>query len=295
MQQRKALGKGLASLIPIPSDVKIQKEDYAGEGVLSLKVDSIVPNRLQPRKYFSEDTLNELAESIKVNGVIQPIIVTPAVSGRYELIAGERRLRAARIAELESIPAIIKEVDPESMLEIAIVENIQREDLNPIEEAKAYKELLDEFEYSQEDLAKKVSKSRPHITNTLRLLHLPKVIQEDVVVGRLTPGHARALLAIGDLQEQLKIRETILHSKLTVRDVERIIQERLKKSPERSKKKKKTIELTPQLRALVEELTQELGTKIQLIPKKTGQGGQIIIDYYSTQDLNKIYRHVISK
>lgn len=243
---------------------------------------------------FAEDALNELAESIKINGIIQPLVVTPAVSGRYELIAGERRLRASKIAGLGEVPVMIKEADPETMLELALVENLQREDLNQIEEALAYKELMESFEYTQEEVADKVSKSRPHVANCLRLLYLPKVIQEDVSVGRLSPGHARALLAVSDLQEQLRIRESILQSKLTVRDVERLIQELLKGKPGRGKSGKRKMELSPQMKAVVNEMTQELGTKVKVIPKRNNKGGQMIIEYYSVQDLNRIYKRIVS-
>lgn len=293
MQGRKALGKGLASLIPEEPIKKIVRQE--GSSAQTVSIDAIVPNRLQPRQNFSEESLKELAASIKLNGVVQPLIVTPEVSGRHELIAGERRWRASRLAGLDRVPVIIKQADAEMMLELAIIENIQREDLNPVEEATAFKEMMDTFDYTQEEVAEKMSKSRPHVANTLRLLYLPKVIQEDVILGRLSPGHARALLSVSDLQEQLKIREQILQSKLTVRDVERMIQEY--RNPEESKTKKtkkKKQELSPQMKAVVEELTQELGTKVNISTSRNKKGGQIIIDYYSVQDLNRIYRKVIT-
>lgn len=292
MQQRKALGKGLASLIP--SEPEIVKKDNDHLPFEMVSVDAIVPNRMQPRRDFPEESLKELAESIKANGIVQPLIVTPAVGGRYELIAGERRWRAARLAGLDRVPVIVKEADPETMLELALVENIQREDLNPIEEAQAYKEMIDSFDYTQEDVADKVSKSRPHVANTLRLLFLPKVIQEDVVLGRLSQGHARALLAVSDLQEQLKIREHILHSNLTVRDVERFIQDVLKGRSSQGKTKKRKVEISPQMKAVLDEMTQELGTKVRILPNKRNKGGQLIIEYYSVQDLNRIYRRIVS-
>lgn len=292
MQPRKALGKGLASLIPSEPAVTLNKD--AHPPVNTVDIDSVIPNRLQPRKKFSEDALKDLSASIKVNGIIQPIVVTSEVNGRYELIAGERRLRAAKMAGLSRVPVIIKDADPEAMLEIALVENIQREDLNAMEEATAYKELVETFSYTQEEVADKVAKSRSHVANSLRLLFLPKVIQEDVVVGRLSPGHARALLAVSDLQEQLKVRESVLNHSLTVRDVERLIQETLKGNPSKGKLKKKRVELSPQMRAVLEELTRELGTKVNLLPARNNKGGKIVIDYYSVQDLNRIYRKVIS-
>ncbi len=293
MQSRKALGKGLASLIP--SETKVKLENGTKVPYENIAVDAIVPNRMQPRKEFSEESLQELAASIKQNGIVQPLIVTPAVSGRYELIAGERRLRASKIAGLEKVPVVVRDASTELMLELAIVENVQREDLNPIDEARAYKELIDAFDYTQDEVADKVSKSRPHVTNTLRLLYLPKVIQEDVVVGRLSPGHARALLAISDLQEQLKIREHILHSKLTVRNVERMIQESIKGGKTKGKGKKRKVELSPQMKALQDEMTHGLGTKVSFNPARNNKGGQVIIEYYSIQDLNRIYKKIITE
>lgn len=293
MQSRKALGKGLASLIP--SEAKVKLENGTKVPYENIAVDAIVPNRMQPRREFSEESLQELAESIKQNGIVQPLIVTPAVSGRYELIAGERRLRASKIAGLETVPVIVRDASTEMMLELAIVENVQREDLNPIDEARAYKELIDAFDYTQDEVADKVSKSRPHVSNTLRLLYLPKVIQEDIVVGRLSPGHARALLAISDLQEQLKIREHILHSKLTVRNVERMIQESIKGGRAKGRGKKKKVELSPQMKALQDEMTHGLGTKVSFLPARNNKGGQVVIEYYSIQDLNRIYKKIITE
>lgn len=292
MQSRKALGKGLASLIPSEPESTITEEER--KGALSVMVDSVVPNRLQPRRKFSDESLKELSESIKQNGVVQPLIVTPPVSGRYELIAGERRLRAAKMAGLEKVPVIIREADPEAMLELALIENIQREDLNAIEEAIAYKELMDSFDYTQEEVAEKVSKSRPHVANCIRLLFLPKVIQEDIASQRLSPGHARALLAISDLHEQLKLREAILQSRLTVRDVERMVQEMVSGDGKKGKLRKKKLELSPQMKAVIDEITQELGTKVKINPGRNNKGGQLIIEYYNIQDLNRIYRTIIS-
>lgn len=291
MQARKALGKGLASLIPGESEaIKSDNTTFVSENMVD--IDYIIPNRSQPRKEFSDDSLKELAESIKTNGIIQPLIVTPAVGGRYELIAGERRLRAARLAGLEKVPVVVRQAEPEAMLELAIIENVQREDLNPIEEALAYKDLLNQFNYTQEEVADKVGKSRPYVANSLRLLGLPKVIQEDVILGRLTPGHARALLAISNIQEQLRVRESILHSRLTVRDVEELIQNILSGTSEKNKTNKKQNELSPQLKSVVDDMTNRLGTKVNLVPYKNNKGGKVIIEYYSAQDLNRIYQKI---
>lgn len=289
MQARKALGKGLASLIPTEA-VMVSNEKGS-----EVDIDLIIPNRMQPRHDFSEDALENLANSIKQKGIIQPLVVAPPVSGRYELIAGERRLRAAKMAGLARVPVVVKEVNAESMLELALIENIQRENLNPIEEALAYQELIDEFGYTQDEVSEKLSKSRPHIANTLRLLQLPKVVQEDVIVGRLTAGHARALLVITDIQELLRIRESILQGGLSVREVETLIQDRTKKDGRIAKNKKKRVELSPQMTAVIEELTQELGTKVRVNPTKNNKGGHIVIQYYSLQDFNRIFTRIIEK
>jgi len=293
MQGRKALGKGLASLIPDePKTATPDKQSVSD--VMTISVDNIAPNRLQPRRHFSNESITELADSIKENGIIQPLVVTAGVGGRYELIAGERRLRAAKVAGLERVPVVIKAADPELMLELALIENIQREDLNPIDEALAYNELIDEFGYTQEEVAKKVSKSRPYITNLLRLLSLPKVIQEDVVLGRMTSGHARALLGLNDLQQQLKVREEILHSNLSVREVEQMIRDLTKGKNSKNTNKKEMV-LTPQTRSIIEDMIKELGTKVKINPYRNNKGGRLIIEYYTIQDLNNIYKKIVSK
>lgn len=290
MQARKALGKGLASLIPSEAVIKVEKNGMSS--VQFADVNSIFPNRLQPRENFSEESIKNLAESIRANGIIQPLIVTPPIDGRYELIAGERRLRAARLAGIDKVPILVREANQEMMLELALIENIQREDLNPIEEAKAYKEMADVFGYTQEEIAERVSKSRSHIANTLRLLFLPKVIQEDVVVGRMSPGHARTLLAISDLSEQLKIREHILHANMTVRDLELYIQTRMAAGERKTRLGQKKTEISPQIRAVQNEMTEALGTKVIIRPRKNKKGGQVVIEYYSAQDLNNIYKKI---
>lgn len=288
MQQRKALGKGLASLIPTVS-VSVP-ESQADSGAMMVPIASIVPNRQQPRTFFDDERLEELAASIRLHGVIQPLVVRSSMGDRYELIAGERRWRAARIAGLSEVPVIIKQIDDEVSLELAIIENIQREDLNAIEEAKGYQALVDQFDYTQDEAAEKVGKSRAAVANALRLLHLPKVIQDDVMQGRMHAGHARALLVITDLQEQLTLRERILHQQLTVRDVEVMVQERRGRS--RSVSRGKQPVLTPQLRLIVDEMTKILGTKVILRPRGE-KGGTCQIEYYSLQDLDRVYRRIV--
>lgn len=297
MQIRKALGRGLDALIPsteIAPEAAILAPAIShpplGERIRSVLTDQIVPNRLQPRKTFNEESLKELAASIKEQGVIQPLIVTAAAGNRYELITGERRLRAAKLAGIAEVPVIIKNVGPEEMLEFSIIENIQREDLNPIEEAQAYKELISQFKYSQDEVADKLGRSRTAVANSLRLLNLPKLIQDDVSSGRLSAGHARALLSVRNLQEQLRLREEVLNSALTVRDIERMIQS-LRGTTKVVVKRGSS--LTPQMKHLVDEMTKSLATKVKLEPDREKKGGKIIIEYYSSQDLDRIYNVVV--
>lgn len=308
MQPRKALGKGLASLIPdmvrsamatplvvMPAVDTTQVATLHG-GNHHISIDSIVPNRLQPRKHFDDDALEDLCNSIRVHGVIQPIVVCPLPNGRYEIIAGERRWRASRKAGLTEVPVVFKDADDEAMLELAIIENIQRQDLNPVEEATAYQELIKQFGYSQEQVAEKMGKSRSAIANSLRLLNLPKVLQEDIAHNRLSAGHARALLTVEDLQAQLAIREQILRSQLTVRDVERLVQNRVSNAvkPERPVLARDS-GLSPQWKQVQEDLTMALGTKVMIQPGSDMKSGKVVIEYYSAQDLSRIHDIIVDK
>lgn len=287
MQTKRGLGRGLESLIPPPVTGATDSETQGGYHLLD--VDSIVPNRQQPRTIFDEEKIRELADSIEEQGIIQPLAVSPISEGRYELITGERRLRAAKMIGLEKVPAVIKEVDDEGMLAISIIENIQREDLNPIEEARAYQELIGQFGYTQEDVAKKVGRSRVAVANSVRLLKLPQVVQEDVASGRYSAGHARAILAVEGIHGQLRLRERILRDTPTVRDVEKMVQSYTSGGTKRSRSRR---QLTPQMNEIVERLKQTLGTKVQIQPK--GDGGKIVVDYYSLEDLNRIYGTITS-
>jgi len=290
MQVKKGLGRGISSLIP-SAEVVLGEKVGAEEkgGIIMVDVDAIVPNRSQPRRSFSDDALKELADSIRQNGVLQPLLVAPPVSGRYELIAGERRLRAARLAGVSKVPVVVREVEGDEMLELALIENLQREDLNPMEEAVAYKEMMDTFGYTQEEIAGRVSKSRSYVANAIRLLSLPTLLQEDVATGRLTPGHARLLLAIQDLEMQLKIRERILHSGMTVKDLEMYIQ----RVTNKNRRRKKYAELSPQTKAVEDEMARALGMKVR-IKERGNKGGYVVIEYYTSEDLNNIYRRIIS-
>jgi ParB family transcriptional regulator, chromosome partitioning protein len=309
-QQRKALGRGLSSLIPTrehkdrtePADGEAvatsaitgeQGERQASE-VARVPLEAIVPNRSQPRREFDATAIEDLANSIREHGIIQPLLVTPTnkEGTRFELIAGERRLRAAREVGLDGVPVVIRRnISSEGLLELAIIENLQREDLNPIEEAIAFGEMLETFALSHEDIGKRVGKSRAYVSNSVRLLQLPKGIQDDLTKGRLDPGHARALLALPDSQTQLTVRDQILQAKLTVRAVEKMVRSRLGRKTKQERAK--TEHLTPQLRMVVEEMSRAMGTKVELRPKNS-QSGALIFEYYSLQDLDRIYRKVVA-
>ena len=224
-KNKRGLGRGLDSLLP-PLDDKIKTRATVSEiGIKrsptyrEIEIDRIVPGRLQPRTIFDEDEISDLATSIQEHGILEPLIVSPISDSRYELIAGERRLRAAQKVGISRIPAVIKDVDPESMLLMSLVENIQREDLSPIEEARAYKTLVDQFSYTQDQVSKKVGRSRSAVANSLRLLDLPGYIQEDVLLGKYTAGHARTLLTITDASERENLRQKLIAG-LSVREAE---------------------------------------------------------------------------
>ena len=285
MQQKRGLGRGIESLIPPP----VTEGTSTKEGVYrTVSIDSVHPNRLQPRTVFDEEKLRELADSIREQGVIHPLVVTETSDGRYGLITGERRLRASKIAGLEEVPVIVRKADDEGLLALSIVENIQREDLNPIEEARAFQELMDQFNHAQEDIAKKLGRSRASVTNTLRLLKLPRVVQEDVACGRYSAGHARAILGVEGLHEQLKLRERIIREVPTVRDVEKIVQ-KVKTGGKRGGRRR--LRLDPQMVEITETMKQALGTKVSVLPK--GNGGKLVIEYYSTRDLDRIYKRIV--
>jgi len=284
MQLKRGLGRGMESLIPpaVMEAKETQEKNYR-----RVSIDSVLPNRFQPRTVFDEQKIRELSDSIREQGLIQPLIVFTMKDGRFELIAGERRLRASRLAGLEEVPVVVKDVDDEALLALSIIENIQREDLNPIEEARAYKDLMEQFGYTQDDVAKKVGKSRSAVANGLRLLSLPRVVQEDVAGGRYSAGHARAILALENLHDQLKFRERMIRELPTVRDVEKMVQSYVGGGKRAAGKKPA---LSAQLNEIVEKMKGALGTKVHLETK--GAGGRIIIDYYSAQDLGRIYSQI---
>lgn len=280
-KNKTGLGKGLSALIP-PASEEMNKEEAATE----IKVSAIVPNSFQPRRTFDKEKLAELAESIRTHGVVQPIVVRKIADGKYELVVGERRLRACQSLKLQKIPAIIKEYTDEQMMEIALIENIQRQDLNPVEEATAYKRLLEEFKFTQEEVAQKVSKSRPFVANMVRLLHLPPTILDRLARGELTIGHARPLLALKDEAEQLKAAEEIISKQLTARQAEELARSYAAPAQRQSGNRKKLAKLPPELLDLENRLRDTCGTKVTI--RNKGEQGKIEIEYYNTDDLNRI-------
>lgn len=284
----KGLGKGLDALIPpAPASAEKEKTTVAENGEKEnetiVKITKIEPNREQPRKNFDEDALLELADSIKQFGVIQPIVVQDR-KDHYEIIAGERRWRAAKLAGLKEVPVIIKNYTEQEIVEISLIENIQREDLNPIEEAQAYKRLLTEFNLKQDEVAERVSKSRTAVTNSMRLLKLCDEVQQMVINDMLSTGHARALLAIEDPEEQYTLAQKVFDEKLSVRDVEKLVKD-VHKPAKPKKKDDKTLELIYQ--DIEEKLKQVLSTKVSVTSKGEGSG-KIEMEFYSHEDLDRL-------
>ncbi len=275
--QKKGLGKGLGALIP-------GVESSADLPGFKVEIDRIVPNPLQPRRSFDEAKIDELAASVRDQGVIQPILVRRVGEG-YELIAGERRLRAARKAGLTEVPVVVREAGSGETLELALVENLQREDLNPMEEASAYQRLQEEFDLTQEEIARRVGKGRPTIANSVRLLLLPREVQQLVASGKLPAGHARALLGLEGETMILAAAREVVGKGLSTRDAERLVA-RLKSG---GRRRRKTAPLSdPDLRALVERLQRSLGTKVRLLHQSKSNRGKIVVEYYSAADLERI-------
>jgi ParB family chromosome partitioning protein len=274
--QGRALGKGLSALIP-------EKQERAvSEASMMIKTINIKFNSLQPRSNYADDKLDELKASIKEKGILQPILVREK-NGAYEVIAGERRLRAAQALNFEEIPVVLKNVSDEEALVLALVENLQREDLNPIEEAEAYKKLIENFNYTHDTVAQSIGKDRSTITNLVRLLKLPDEIQKNIFDGRVSVGHARALLAVESLTEKLRLASLIIEQGLSVRELEKIVSGQVKEFSV-SKKKKGTQDI--EVLSLQEEIQKVLGTKVTIQHKK--KKGKIIIEYYSLKDRKSV-------
>lgn len=293
--ERKVLGRGLAALIPSKRREKSEvfegeplgektkgEEKESGQRIVYIKVDNIKASRYQPREGFDEEKQLELAASIREKGVVQPILVR-FVDGQYELVAGERRVRAVKSLGMESIPAIVKETnDPES-LELSLIENLQREDLNPMEKARAYQRLMKEFEFTQAQVAQAVGNDQSTIANFLRLLNLPQEVQKEIASGRITTGHAKALLSLKNQTAQIELCQQIIKNGLSVREVETRVSKRDKLAL-----KKEFIRRDSQLVPIEEELQRIVGTKVRIIKSK--KGGKLIIEYFSDEDLERILR-----
>ncbi len=283
-KKKGGLGKGLGALIP-DSGAGKNKEEKASAAELTLDINKVEPNRKQPRKQFNEDSLIELSENIKQYGIIQPLLVKER-DGYYEIIAGERRWRAAKMAGLTEVPVIIKDISEQEIVEISLIENIQREDLNPIEEAQAYKRLLDEFHLKQDEVADRVNKSRTAVTNSMRLLKLDERVQQMLIEDLISTGHARAILGIANPEQQYEFAQQVLDKKLSVRDVEKEVK-RLQQ--EASKKTAEAPKIDEKLAAILSEQEEKLkgilGTKVS-INAKDSQKGKIEIEYYSADDLD---------
>lgn len=276
--KKRGLGKGLSALI---SDDTIMDENKTSkDSIINIDIDLIMPNEHQPRQEFDEIALSELADSIRQNGLIQPILVRK-VKDKYEIIAGERRWRASKAAELKNVPCLLKDVTEEVAAKLALIENIQREDLNPIEEAIAYKKLMSDYNLTQEEVASQVGKSRPYISNTVRLLNLDKIIIEYISKGELTSGHGKVLLAIKDKKQQLLAAEKIIKNNLNVRQTEDMTSNKQTVKKTKKKKMKDT-----NIVEVEENLMRILGTKVNLI--QGNKKGKIEIEYYGYEDLERI-------
>lgn len=300
--KRNGLGKGLDSLIPDksektpkkPVNIEVGKQDKTdekirGTGEILVKTNQVEPNRNQPRKDFDEDALLELSDSIKQFGILQPLLVQKK-KDYYEIIAGERRWRAAKLAGIKEIPVVIKTYTDQEIVEISLIENIQRENLNPIEEAMAYKRLLEEFSLKQDEVAERVSKSRTAVTNSMRLLKLSNRVQQMIVDDMITTGHARALLAIDDEEQQYLIANKIFDEKLSVRETEKLV--KALKNPKKVQKTEK-IENTFIYDNLEEKMKNIMGTKVNVNQKANGKG-RIEIEYYSEDELERIFDMIMS-
>ena len=290
MATARGLGKGLDTLIPtgkveVKSKKSTEKSNEVKEPTTTVKITMVEPNREQPRKNFDQDALEELADSIKQYGLIQPIVVQDRKT-YYEIIAGERRWRAAKIAGLKEVPVIIKNYTEQEIVEISLIENIQRENLNPIEEAMAYKRLLNEFNLKQDEVAERVSKSKTAVTNSMRLLKLCDEVQQMIIDEMITTGHARALISVEDPEQQYILAQKIFDEKLSVRDVEKLV-----KDFGKTKKEKKAKEKDKALEVIYQEIEQKLkdkvGTKVSITSKGDG-AGKLEIEFYNHDDLERI-------
>jgi ParB family transcriptional regulator, chromosome partitioning protein len=284
---RKVLGRGISALISDDSNTE-------NEGFFELDIDLIKPNQDQPRMRFDEVALDELSQSIRANGVVQPIVVRKQGS-QYQIVAGERRWRAAQRAGLQRIPVVVKEVSDDKLLELALIENIQRQELNAIEEANAYRKLIDSIGLTQEMLAERVGKNRTVITTFLRLLRLPGDIQKLVEENKISAGHARALLMVDDADLQRKVARNILDMSLSVRETEKAVKKLSKGGSQLVERKQVKPTIDANVKAAETKLRRHLGTQVQILPDGKGTGGKLEIEYYSDSDLDRIYQLLIKE
>ncbi|HTQ58174.1 MAG TPA: ParB/RepB/Spo0J family partition protein [Bryobacteraceae bacterium] len=289
--QRRALGKGLSALLPTrPTPQPAIEPPHSGEEVALLPIDAIDPNPLQPRRIFQHDRIEELAQSIRANGIIQPLVVRRRAE-RYQLVAGERRWRAARIAGVARVPAVIQEIPDDRLLEITLIENIQREDLNPIETAQAFDRLCRELQLSHEEVGNRTGKDRSTITNLIRLLQLPPDLQQLIGERRLSAGHARCLLTLPTAELQRQVAEKAVAQGWSVRQTERLTQRLME---DRKPKSIDEVQADPNVKAAIQELERVLGTKVRIV-ERARQKGRIEIDYYSADDLDRIYSTIVGE
>jgi ParB family chromosome partitioning protein len=285
VSNKRGLGKGLGALIPQGSVFT------GGRTIVNIDINAVVPNPRQPRTHFSKESLHELSESIKAQGVIEPIL-TRMRNGKYELVAGERRLRAAKLAGMSAIPAIVKDFTDEQSLELSLIENLMREDLNAMDEAEGYARLNSEFGMTQENIAKRIGKDRSTIANIMRLNSLPKQIKDSLRKGEINTGHARPLLAIEDAERQIAVWRQIVRDSLNVRDVEILVTGKEEKPKTKKAGRKRPLTQNTELNALVEKLTEHLATKVKIFGSP--ERGKIEIEYYSQEDLERILELITS-
>ncbi len=295
---RRPLGRGLSSLLPPRPLAAVQApsippKSFTGNTLtsLALPIDAVTPNPVQPRTVFRPERLEELAASIRANGIIQPLIVR-RVGESYQIVAGERRWRAARLAGFTEVPVVVQDVADPQMLELALIENIQREDLNPIETAQAYDRLGKELGLSQEEIGRRTGKDRTTITNMLRLLRLPGEVQLLLAENRLWMGHARAILALDSAEEQIRLAEKAAAQGLSVRQVEALVQEAASEHPKRGGRTRKEASQDPNVTAAVGELERALGTRVKIV-ELSDQRGKIEIEYYSQAELDRLFQHIV--
>ena len=290
MTKKRGLGKGLEALIPPSVSAKLASPEVQA-GAVEIPVDQISPNPRQPRQTMNQEKLQELAHSIAAHGLIQPLVVT-RVGTSYQLIAGERRWRASQLAGLTTVPVIIKETSPQQMLELALVENIQRADLNPLEEAEAYAQLMEEFGLTQEAVAERVGKSRTAVANIVRLLNLPEEARAALAGGEISEGHARALLSLKKQRDQLRLLTTIINRGLNVRQTEALARQLLLGDDAEPKPKRPP--LTPHDKTMLAKFESKLGTKIEL-NRAEGETGKLVIHFYSEEELQAIFDAILGK